>query len=488
VVARRSTTQQEARMSSVDILTLDGGSVTIDSGPLDALSDRLRGDLVATSDPGYEQARAIWNAMITKRPALIARCASADDVAACVAFAREHRLLTSVKGAGHNIAGSALCEGGMTIDLSGMRRVDLDRASGRTVVQPGATLADLDAATLPHGRAVPVGINSTTGIAGLTLGGGFGWLSRSLGMTIDCLLSADVVTADGERIRASAEENPDLHWALRGGGGNFGVVTSFEFAAHPARTEMLCGLIVHPFDGAPEALDYYRGFTAEAPEELTTWVVMRHAPPLPFLPESVHGSLVLVFALVYAGDPEAGQDRIAPLRAHGTPVGEHIGIMPFAQFQQAFDPLLTPGARNYWKSHNFGAISDGLADTLLSFVETIPSPQSEIFLAQLGGAAGRVPVDATAYPHRDSAFLVNVHTRWEDAAKDEECVSWAREFYEATAPYSTGGVYSNFVSDAEADPQIRAAYGPNYHRLVDLKRKYDPDNFFRANLNVRPND
>lgn len=468
------------------VSTLAGGQAQLDTESLDAFSAGLAGELILPDHPDYDEARSVWNAMIDKRPAMIARCEGPDDVRHCVAFARRHDLLFSIRGAGHNIAGSALCDGGLTIDLSHMRRVDVDVGAGIATVQPGATLGDLDAATLPHGLAVPVGINSTTGIAGLTLGGGFGWLSRKYGLTVDSLLSVDVVTANGERVKASASENPDLFWGLRGGGGNFGVVTSFDFRLRKAGPDLLSGLIVHPFSGARGAIEYYRDYAAAASDEMTVWVVLRDAPPLPFLSEEVHGTKVLVFAFVYAGDPADGEREIAPLASHGQPHAVAMGVQPFAAFQQAFDPLLTPGARNYWKSHNFTSLEDGLVDQVLAYAGSLPSPQSEIFIAQVGGATGRVAADATAYPHRDAAFVMNVHTRWEDPAQDGKCVDWARDFYGATAGFATGGVYQNFVSEATDSAQVMAAYGANYDRLHDLKMKYDPDNVFRTNLNVRP--
>jgi FAD/FMN-containing dehydrogenase len=473
-------------MAAVSVNALAGGQVELDAHTVESFGASLDGSLIGRDSPGYEEARAVWNAMVEKRPALIARCAGAPDVKRSLDFARQHGLLFSVRGAGHNIAGSALCEGGLTVDLSQMRTVHVDLDTGTARVQPGATLGDVDAATLPHGLAIPVGINSTTGIAGLTLGGGFGWLSRKYGLTIDSLLSADVVTADGRQLTASETENADLFWALKGGGGNFGVVTSFEFRLRDAGPDLLCGLIVHPASDGRNVLSAWREFVAAASDDMTVWTVLRDAPPLPFLPEEVHGTSVVVLAFVYAGDPADGERELAPLRAYGSPHGDHIGVMPFAAFQQAFDPLLTPGARNYWKSHNFAGIDDGLIDLLLESAGSLPSAQSEIFVAQVGGESARIPADSAAYPHRDAAFVMNVHTRWEDPADDARCVGWAREFFDATAGYSTGGVYVNFVSEAEDAARVTAAYGANYEKLQQVKAKYDPGNVFRTNLNVRP--
>jgi len=473
-------------MDSVSIATRDGGTTELSGDSLQELASGLGGSLVTRSSANYEDVRAVWNAMIETRPALIARCASAADVQRCVRFAAANSLLFSIRGAGHNIAGSALVEGGFTIDLSQMRDVEVDPVSATAIVQPGATLGDVDAATAEHGLALPVGINSTTGIAGLTLGGGFGWLSRKHGLTIDSLLSADVITASGDKVTASETENEDLFWGLRGGGGNFGVVTSFTFGLYEVGPELLCGLVVHPFSDATDLMRYYRDFTSSCSDDMTLWMVLRDAPPLPFLPEEVHGTKVVVLAFVYAGDPAEGERLIAPLRSHGSPHGEHVGVIPFAGFQQAFDPLLTPGARNYWKSHNFASLEDGVMEEILSAMESLPSPQTEIFVAQVGGAAARLPIDSTAYPHRDAAYVLNVHTRWEDPSDDRLCIDWARAFFDATAPYSTGGVYMNFVSEAEDAARVQAAYGSSYPRLQELKAKYDPDNAFRTNLNVRP--
>lgn len=465
--------------------SLEGHDLEIADDAVDALRDALGGALHVPGDAIYDEARAIWNAMIDRRPAAVARCSSAQHVAATVRFAAVHGILLSVRGAGHHIAGNSLADGGLTIDLSTMRGVTLDAASGRVTAEPGATLGDVDAATTSSGWAVPTGINSTTGIAGLTLGGGFGWLSRKHGMTVDSLDSAQIVTADGEIRRADANENSDLFWAIRGGGGNFGVVTRFDFQGRRIAPDLLSGLVVHPFSAAAEALRFYRDFTSGAPDELTVWAVLRKAPPLPFLPESVHGTGVVIFALLYCGDPAAGEAAIEPLRAFGSPVGAHIGVQPFAAWQQAFDPLLTPGARNYWKSHNFAGLEDGLLDRFVDAAGSLPSGASEIFVAQLGGAEGRIAPDATAYPHREARYAMNIHTRWDDPADDERCVAWARKMFAATAPFSTGGSYGNFMPD-DADDPVAAAYGANAPRLAEIKAKVDPANLFRMNHNVRP--
>jgi FAD/FMN-containing dehydrogenase len=452
---------------------------------VEELKGSFKGKILLPSDDGYESARKIWNAMIDKHPALIVRCATTSDIVLAVNFARDNGLVLAVRGGGHNIAGNAMCDGGIVIDLSQMKAANVDPDARRVTIEGGATLADLDAATQAYGLATPLGINSTTGVAGLTLGGGFGWLSRRFGMTIDTLESAEVVTAAGEVVRASATEHPDLFWALRGGSGNFGIVTRFEFRLHPVGPDVLSGLIVYPISGAKKVLRQYRGFIARAPEDLSVWPVLRKAPPLPFLPAEVHGKEVIVLALLYAGNPKQGEPLIEPLRKFGTPVGEHVGVQPYTAWQKAFDPLLAPGARNYWKSHNFSTLEDGLFDVVIEYIEKLPSPQSEIFFGALGGATTRPAPDSAAYAHRDAMFVMNFHGRWEDPADDERCIRWARDFFNASAPFASGGVYVNFLT-ADEGLRVRAAYGPNYDRLAQVKRKYDPDNLFRMNQNIKP--
>ena len=449
------------------------------------LKKGLKGEILLPGDDGYEGARKIWNAAIDKRPGAIVRCDTTSDVIRAVNFARDRGVVLAVRGGGHNIAGNALCDDGIVIDLSQMKAASVDPGARRVTIEGGATLADLDAATQAHGLATPVGINSTTGVAGLTLGGGFGWLSRKYGLTIDNLESAGVVTAAGEVVRASATEHPDLFWALRGGGGNFGVVTRFEFRLHPVGPGVLSGLIVYPLSEAKSVLQQYRDFAAQAPDDLSVWTILRQAPPLPFLPKEVHGKGIVALALLYAGDPQQGQPLIEPLRKFGTPVGEHVGVQPYTAWQQAFDPLLAAGARNYWKSHNFSTLSDGLFEAVIDYSRRLPSPQCEIFIGALGGATGRAAPGATAYAHRSAQFVLNVHGRWESPSDDARCIGWARDFFDASAPFASGGVYVNFLTADESN-RVRAAYGANYDRLARVKRKYDPNNLFRMNQNIKP--
>lgn len=452
---------------------------------IDEFKALFGGKVLQSGDADYDGVRQIWNAMIDRRPALIARCTSSDDVVHAVRFARRHDLLVSIRGGGHNIAGNAVCDDGLMIDLSLMKNVHVNPDSRRATVEPGCILADFDKAAQVYGLATPLGINSTTGVAGLTLGGGFGWLSRKYGMTIDNLLSADVVTADGSRVHASATDHEDLFWGLRGGGGNFGIVTSFEFQLHPVGPDVLSGLIVFPFAQAKSVLTKFARFTETMPDELNVWMVTRKAPPLPFLPEGVHGQEIVALAVCYAGDPSAGRMLIEPLRGFGTALGEHIGVQPYLAWQQAFDPLLTPGARNYWKSHNFLKLNDGAIDAIIEFAGKLPSPQSEIFVGTIGGQTGRVAPEAMAYSSRDANYVMNVHCRWVPAADDARCIAWAREFFARSQPFASSGAYINFLTQDEAD-RIEFAYGSTYNRLAELKKKYDPTNLFRMNQNIKP--
>jgi FAD/FMN-containing dehydrogenase len=472
-------------MNDLNLKTLESGKAAVSAATIKALAANVKGKLLVEGDAAYDEARTIWNATIDRKPGLIVRCTSAGDVAEAVRFARDNKLLVAVRGGGHNIAGNAVCEGGLMIDLSQMKSVRVDAAAKRAFVEPGATLADVDRETQAAGLVVPTGINSTTGIAGLTLGGGFGWVTRKFGLTIDNLVAAEVVTADGEMVRASETENQDLFWALRGGGGNFGVVTSFEFKLHKMGPEVLAGLVVHPFADAEAVLKQYREVVAGAPDELTCWTVMRKAPPLPFLPEEWHGKEVLILAMCYCGDLQAGEKATAALRSIGKPIADVVGPNPFAGWQQAFDPLLTPGARNYWKSHDLAKLPDAAIDVLLAAVKTLPGPECEVFLAHVGGVADRVAPDATAFPQRNAHFVMNVHTRWRDAGDDQAFIAWARSLFDRMKPFAAGTAYVNFMPDDEGG-RVESAYGGNYKRLASIKRRYDPQNLFRLNQNVRP--
>jgi FAD/FMN-containing dehydrogenase len=472
-------------MSSTTYLTLDKDVRQLNASDVDAFARRISGGVLSRADDGYDAARTVWNACVDRHPALISRCMSEGDVRDSVRFAASHRMLLSVRGGGHHIAGNAVAEGGLMIDLSGMNTISIDAARRVARVGPGARLGDFDRAAQAHGLATPLGINSTTGVAGLTLGGGFGWLTRRHGLAIDNLLEATVVTADGALHRASTRSQPDLFWALRGGGGNFGVVTSFEFQLHPVGPEVYAGLVVYPFAQARQVLRAWRDFSDVAPDELSVWAVLRKAPPLPFLPTSVHGNDVVVLPLLYCGSIEAGQRVAAPVLQLGTPVGTALGPAPYAGFQTAFDALLTPGRRNYWKTNNFSALSDAALDVVIDAAARLPGPECEIFVAQLGGAMSRVHATATAFAGRDARYIMNLHGRWSDARDDDRVRAWARSAFEAALPHASGSGYVNFLTEDEAE-RVAASYGANHDRLQAVKRQFDPDNLFRMNLNIAP--
>ncbi|RJG11502.1 FAD-binding oxidoreductase [Massilia cavernae] len=458
---------------------------TVGGMEIEELQRNIRGALLLPGEPEYDEARKIWNAMIDKRPAMIVRCAGSADVRAAVNFARDHGLQLAVRGGGHNIAGSALVNDGLVIDLSRMRSVQVAPHEMRAWVEGGATLGDVDHEAQSYGLATPFGINSTTGVGGLTLGGGFGWLTRMYGLAIDNLVSADIVIANGERLHIDADSHPDLFWAIRGGGGNFGVVTTFEFALHAVGPMVTAGLIVFPFAQASSVLRKYRDYVEALDDNLSLWAVLRKAPPLPFLPAAVHGTDVVALSFFSPRPSEEVHAAIAEVRAFGEPVGEQVGAVPYTAWQQAFDPLLVPPARNYWKSHNFNKLSDAAIDVVIAYSGKLPSDQSEIFLGLLGGAANTHAPDEMAYPHRHALYAMNVHTRWLDPDEDAKCLAWAREFFKAAAPHAAGGVYINFLNEDESD-RIADAYGPNYRRLKEIKAKYDGDNLFRSNQNIRP--
>jgi FAD/FMN-containing dehydrogenase len=472
-------------MNALTYLTLDRDVRQLRSSEVAAFAAQVSGGVLPIGHPDYDEARRVWNATVDRRPALIARCRTEADVQAAVRFAAEHHMLTSVRGGGHHIAGHAIAEGGLVIDLSGMRGVEVDPAARTARVQGGALLADVDRATQAHGLAVPLGVNSTTGVAGLTLGGGFGWLSRSFGLTIDNLRSARVVTADGAARTVSANAEPELFWALRGGGGNFGVVTAFEFALHPVGPELWAGLVAFPHAQAGGVLRAWRDFTATAPDALTVWSVLRKAPPLPFLPAHTHGSDVVLLPMVYAGTLDDGKRATRTIASFGDPIAVALGPTPYVGFQSALDGGGSAGARNYWKTHNFASLEDAALDSIADAAGRLPDAQTELILAHLDGAIARVPSNATAYAARDVRHLVNIHGRWSDPGDDARVRGWARGLFETIAPYAQGSGYVNFLTDDEGE-RLAAVYGDNLARLQAEKRRVDPGNLFRVNLNVPP--
>lgn len=456
----------------------------LDTAVTENLGARLCGALIAPEDAAYDEARAVWNAMIDRKPALIARCAAVADVVAAVGFARDKGLALAVRGGGHNIAGTSVCDGGLVVDLSPMNAVEVDPQARIARVGGGALLGDLDRATQEYGLAVPAGVVSTTGVAGLTLGGGFGWLSRKHGLAADNLLAVELVTAAGEVLQASEEENPELFWGLRGGSGNFGVATAFEFRLHPLGPEVFFGPTVYRLEDAAEVLARYRAFAAAAPRDCCVWADLMTAPPLPFLPEAHHGTKVLTLMQFYAGDPGEGEAVLAPLRGFGRPIGDAAGPLPYTTAQSLLDETYARGLRNYWASRNLAELSDAIIDALVTLAVRFPTPQSDILISQVGGAINDVAPDATAYPHRDVAFVASPGARWLDPADDGVCMAWIRSCQEALAAQAGGGAYVNFI--AERAGREREAYGANYARLAALKARYDPENLFRLNQNVAP--
>jgi FAD/FMN-containing dehydrogenase len=451
------------------------------------LREALHGRVIGPGDEGYDEARSIWNGMIDRRPACIARCAGVADVVAAVRFARERELLVAVRSGGHGVGGHAICDGGLVIDLSPMKGIRVDPLGRSARAEAGVLWGELDRETQLHGLATVGGIVTHTGIAGLTLGGGIGWLMRKHGATVDNLVSVDVVTADGEVLTAGEDENPDLFWGVRGGGGNFGIVTSFEYRLHPVGPIVLAGPIFHPLGDAREVLRFYREFIATAPDELTTIFELSVAPPVPFLPEDVHGKPIVMVGACYAGAPEDGIEVVRPLKEFGNPIVDLLEPKLYTALQSMFDPSVPHGWHRYWKSLELPPLSDTAIDTLVEHASAQTSPKSYCIVFQLGGALARVGGDETAYSQRDAAHSVNINAVWtEDDLEGERHVAWARDFFSAMQPHAGSRVYLNFLGEEGAD-RVRQAYGDRqYERLVELKRAYDPTNFFRMNQNISP--
>jgi FAD/FMN-containing dehydrogenase len=441
-----------------------------------ALSAGLRGGLLQPGDDGYDTARTVWNAMTDNRPAVIARCAGAADVIHCVRFAREHELLVSVRGGGHNVAGNAVCEGGLMIDLSPMKSVRVDAVTRTARAEPGVLWGEFDRETQAFGLATTGGQVSTTGIAGLTLGGGEGWLASKYGYAVDNLLSADVVTADGRLTTASATANEDLFWALRGAGHNFGVVTSFEYRLHPLST-VLGGMVLHPFERARDVLRFYREFGTNLPDELTTIAGILTGPD---------GDLVVALVACYAGPLDEGERVLAPLRRFGPPVADTIAPISYTVMQTLFDAALPPGRLNYWKASLMSQLSDEVIEAIVEHARRIPSPFSGVFIPHYHGAFSRVGKRDTAYYHRDLQYELLILSSWIDPVDSEANISWTRELFQAVQTQVRGAVYVNMLDRDEGELRVQEAYGMNYERLVALKNKYDPTNFFRLNQNIRP--
>jgi len=447
----------------------------VDRKAIAAFEAGLAGRLIRPGGSDYAAARRIWNASIDRRPGLIVRCQGAADVVEAVNFARENNLRVAVRGGGHNVGGRAISDGGIVIDLSGMKAVHVDAARRSVRVQGGATLGDLDRETHLYGLAVPAGVVSQTGIAGLALGGGVGWLVRKHGLTCDNVLAFEVVTADGRARTASARQHPDLFWALRGGGGNFGVVTSFEFRAYPVST-VLGGLLVHPRERAGELLRFYRGFIEKAPRELTAYCGLLHTPD---------GMPAAAVIACWSGERSRGEKVLRPLRQFGPPLLDAIQPMPFPALQSMLDDAFPSGNQNYWKSTFLDGLSDGAIDLLVAHANKAASPLSAVVVEYYAGAANKVAPTATAFAHRQMSYDIGILAQWTKPRDSKRHVAWARGLSEALKPHASGAFYLNFL-DQEADATIRAAFGRNYARLARIKKKYDPQNFFRLNQNIAP--
>lgn len=435
------------------------------------------GDVLAPGDAGYDAARTVWNSMIDKRPAVIARCQGVVDIIGAVNLAREHGLTPAIRGGGHNVAGNAVCDGGVMIDLSPMQGIHIDPVHRVARVEPGVLWNRLDHETQAFGLATTGGTISATGVAGLTLGGGVGWLASRFGLACDNLRSVDIVTADGQLRRASDDEHADLFWAIRGAGANFGVVSSFEFALHQVGPIVYGGLVLHPIDQAGPVLRFYRDFATRQPDELTTYAAILTLPD---------GVQAVALVSCYSGEIDAGERALAPLKQFGTPIADTMGPMPYVALQSMLDGAFPYGRQNYWKSSYVSTITDGAIDTLAAYARTVPSPASVILIQDFHGAAARVPVGATAFAHRDMPHSIAILSNWEDPAQHELNVDWTRAFFAALQPHVHGQTYVNELGHDEGDERVRAAYGENYARLAALKATYDPGNLFCMNQNIVP--
>jgi FAD/FMN-containing dehydrogenase len=474
-------------MAKIAAVTIAGTERELPARAVDQLASSLRGELVRPGDPAYEPAREIWNGMIDRRPALVVRCAGAEDALAAVNFARENELLLAVRGGGHGVAGHALCDGGLVIDLSEMNAVDVD-AEGRTArAQGGCTLGDLDRATQRHGLATPLGVVTKTGIAGLTLSGGVGHLRRKHGLSCDNLASVDVVTADGSQLTASEVENADLFWAIRGGGGNFGVVTSFEYRLHPVGPRVFVCFVFYPADRAMEVLRSCERYLGDAPEDVSPLAFFGRVPEAEAFPPESHGEPYVTLLALHPGDPAEGERILGPLREIADPIADLSGVMRYTEAQAVLDEDYPDGWRYYWKSINIPELSDAVIDRLGRHAAAAPSPHSTVDIWYQGGAMARVGEQETAFANRSEPYLIGIEANWEAGSDSDENVAWVRDVFADMQTFSKGGIYLNFPGFLEEGEQLlREGYGRNYDRLVEVKTKYDPRNLFRLNANIAP--
>jgi len=462
-------------MSGAEFAKRDADELLVEASEVGILRQLVRGEVVVPGDVAYDQARRVWNGMIDRRPRAIVYCAGADDVVAAVKFARSNSLLVAVRAGGHNIGGASVCDGGLVIDLSRMKQIEVDPAKRTARAQAGLNLGEFDLATQAHGLATTMGVNADTGIAGLTLGGGFGKLGRKYGLTCDNLISVEIVTAEGRLLHVSATEHADLFWAIRGGGGNFGVVTTFEYRLFPVGPTLLAGSILHSYDRARDAMRFYQAFASSAPDELSLDAALAMTPS---------GERVLNISPCYIGPIEEGERVLKPLRTYGAPIQDQIAPRAYVEIQSAGDALFPRGRRYYWKAQFLRELSDPAIDVLLGSYASAPLG-SLLVLQHVGGAIGRVPMTDTPYVNRDALYDCFPISIWDEVEEDAPRIRWARELWDAMRPFSTGGVYANNLGE-EGPERVEAAYGENYPRLLALKNKYDPTNFFRLNQNINP--
>jgi FAD/FMN-containing dehydrogenase len=466
--------------------TTDGREIDLAQDALNGLKMRLRGPVLVAGDAGYEESRIVWNAMIDRRPAVIARCLGTADVIACVQFAREHDLLLCIKGGGHNIAGLAVADGALLLDMSLMRGVWVDTERKIAHAQAGCLLGDVDRETQVHGLAAVLGFVSQTGIAGLTLGGGFGYLTRRWGWTSDNVVGMDLVTADGRLVRASGDENADLFWGLRGGGGNFGVVTGIDYVLYPVGPEIVGGLVAWPASEAPKVLELYRTLSEQASPELTLVALMRPAPPAPWLPKDMHGKPIVAMLACYSGNPEEGERIVAPIKSFGSPIGDVLVRRPYAQMQTLLDATQPKGRRYYWKSEYLPRIEPALCEKAIGHAARIRSPHSAVIFFQVGGALNRLEEEHSPVGNRDARYVLNLTGAWDGMDDDKANIEWAREAWNDLKSFSTGGTYINFLTEDEGPERTRAAIGKGLQRLAEVKARWDPQNVFRTNRNIKP--
>jgi FAD/FMN-containing dehydrogenase len=474
-------------VAQLRIVTLAGTECALDETAVERFGSGLRGVLLRPGDDDYEESRRLWNGVIDKRPALIVRCAAVEDVVLAVNFARENDLLLAVRGGGHNVAGMASAEGGLVVDLSAMKDVEVNPERRTVRAGAGLTIGELDEETQKHGLATPMGVVSETGIAGLTLNGGIGHLRRKHGLSSDNLVSVEVVTAEGRVLTASEEENADLFWAIRGGGGNFGVVTSFEYRLHPVGPEVMCAFVFYPGDRAKEVLRSAEEYMAEATDEVSPLSFLGRVPRVEDFPKEWHGEQFVAFLAVYAGPVEEGEESLKPLRELGDPIVDFSGPLPYTEVQKLLDEDYPDGWRYYWKSVNVDGLDDGVIEALIEHAEVAPSDHSTIDIWFQGGAMGRVRADESAFGERSAPYLLGIEANWEEEPEDEANIAWARDCYADMWRFSGGGIYLNFPGFLEEGQGLmRDAYGENYERLVALKNQYDLTNLFRTNQNIEP--